>query len=66
MKSGLQMMMASRMHCIAVAEGDFTPIVIQPYGPLIGGETGFCIGYPSKTESGRSCIIWAHTPNKRG
>jgi hypothetical protein len=65
MKSGLQLMTESRMHCRAVAEGEFTPVVIKPYGPLFGGETGFCVGYPSSTVSGHGCIIWDHHPNKR-
>lgn len=65
MKSGQQMMAESRVHCMRIAEGEFSPVVIQPYGPLIGGETGFCIGYVSQTETGRSCIVWLHKPTKK-
>jgi hypothetical protein len=63
MKSGRQLMVESRMHCLSVAEGDFTPIVIERYGPLFGGEIGFTVGYPSKTVTGHGCIIWDHHPS---
>ena len=50
----------ARLECEAIAIGPFTPIVLQPYGPWIGGERGMLLGYPSEAVSGHGCIVWNH------
>ena len=56
---GPVLMRLARMDCEAVAEGQFTPIVLERY-EFIGGERGVTLGYPSETGSGHGCIVWTH------
>lgn len=60
---GTLLMQRARMACEAVAAGPFTPLVLKRYGPLIGGECGICLGYPSETVEGRGCLVWDHKPD---
>jgi hypothetical protein len=50
-------MSESRYACMAVAEGPFTPVVLEPY-EHIGGERGVMLGYQSETQDGAGCIVW--------
>ena len=60
---GPALMRAARMACEIVAAGPFSPIVIQPYGPLIGGECGFVLGRPIECGGGHG-ITWTHRATK--
>jgi hypothetical protein len=63
-KPAQTLMRLARAACEAIAEGPFTPIILERY-EFIGGERGTLLGHESLTATGSRCMIWTPKQDMR-